>query len=840
MDLPTCPACGQSVIDDDAVHCPFCDAPMSGKPTATSPQPAPAKQAPAPGDAPTPSGGGAKAAAAPDKTSDAASGTDDADPFDIDSTVGKNVIPIRPNPSKGRSVKVVCPMCDTPGYISRKAAGRDVRCCNSNCMVPVFTAPASHSDERPVVEDVGESSGQSKAVIGGIVGVAVVLVAGLGWFFLSGNKSQDINGQLGTGPSMLNGSDKTGQQDDGSDNTNTKQTNVVQQPRETPLSELKVPAIKQMVNAAREKKNNRSKAFCRQMCAESFAYFGDAQRLSEQLQQLVKVGPRQRYYQIRPQTVVAWRQLQDGDEVAARQWADRAWSVASDLPNFGRVPLDLATALAAVLVRLDRVDDAKRLIADHNSSKEDGQLSAAIEMRRGYEFAKQGLPLRRSLTSWNEPQSVAVTVVLAAHGHFDLARDWARQTSVGTTRDECLQIWAQCVAHAASANKKPELLEMLAPVAGEMDAAGRARLYAGVATLQLDCGDQQRAAQSLKSAADALESLKLPAVLKMPDTRGILNLKLPDLVPLVSAAVAATEVSRAHALSKNEEAAWQALTKAIQFCAGIAPPRFEVNEQVQLVQQSGDLLASQLQMELSLDNADKGRVAARNYRKAIQNIAAASARSFQLQVQLLQQATGWGMHKRIWDIIGDSATDDSQRSPLMYTSLPFFVRAEFVRNGDADTAKQIVQAVRSLRQKRIPQPQDDLELTARVYVANKKLREAAQMLEADQDVNDEWKQRLCLDLIDSVMRTESVEAAQTFVQALKNPLWRELLLAEITAIATRNGQGTAMWKFAHEAKLAPTELVTVYRSLLIGISQLPAPTETPAAPEAANSKQPAQ
>ncbi|MCC6972369.1 MAG: hypothetical protein IT434_19305, partial [Phycisphaerales bacterium] len=28
MDLPTCPSCGQSVLDDDAEECPFCGGAM--------------------------------------------------------------------------------------------------------------------------------------------------------------------------------------------------------------------------------------------------------------------------------------------------------------------------------------------------------------------------------------------------------------------------------------------------------------------------------------------------------------------------------------------------------------------------------------------------------------------------------------------------------------------------------------------------------------------------------------------------------------------------------------------------------------------------------------------
>ena len=37
MDLRFCPACNQSVLDDDATDCPFCGASMSGKPGAAAP-----------------------------------------------------------------------------------------------------------------------------------------------------------------------------------------------------------------------------------------------------------------------------------------------------------------------------------------------------------------------------------------------------------------------------------------------------------------------------------------------------------------------------------------------------------------------------------------------------------------------------------------------------------------------------------------------------------------------------------------------------------------------------------------------------------------------------------
>ena len=130
---------------------------MSGKPVAGGPQQAPQRKSQTPAASVPEAVSRPSASSA--KTSDDPGEVDEADPFDIDSTADKNVIPIRPKPSQGRSVKVVCPMCDTPGFIAKKAAGRDVRCCNSNCMVPVFTAPAIAADPRAAADEVSESSG---------------------------------------------------------------------------------------------------------------------------------------------------------------------------------------------------------------------------------------------------------------------------------------------------------------------------------------------------------------------------------------------------------------------------------------------------------------------------------------------------------------------------------------------------------------------------------------------------------------------------------------------------------------------------------------------------------
>jgi len=118
MDLPTCPSCGQSVLDDDATDCPFCGASMSSaaKSKAAGGKPAPQK-------------------ATPKKQP-----TND-DPFAIEQApTSKKVVLCSRKPMKGRLHRVVCPMCDTQGFIPQAAIGRQVKCANTECLVPIFTA----------------------------------------------------------------------------------------------------------------------------------------------------------------------------------------------------------------------------------------------------------------------------------------------------------------------------------------------------------------------------------------------------------------------------------------------------------------------------------------------------------------------------------------------------------------------------------------------------------------------------------------------------------------------------------------------------------------------------
>ncbi|HEV8001753.1 MAG TPA: hypothetical protein VGP63_17845, partial [Planctomycetaceae bacterium] len=183
MDLPSCPSCRQSVLDDDAEVCPFCGAPMKGGSAAPAGRPVarPATAAPRPATRPEtkgPSSAGLKpslpagAAAPPAKSAKAGAAMSQAapsgpsaakvapgksvaarattnpsldakpapsppggatglfdeggDPLDVKTTLGRNAIPASKQKTKSRPHKITCPMCETVGYIPQSAAGKEV------------------------------------------------------------------------------------------------------------------------------------------------------------------------------------------------------------------------------------------------------------------------------------------------------------------------------------------------------------------------------------------------------------------------------------------------------------------------------------------------------------------------------------------------------------------------------------------------------------------------------------------------------------------------------------------------------------------------------------------
>ncbi|HID23465.1 MAG TPA: hypothetical protein EYP14_13855, partial [Planctomycetaceae bacterium] len=481
MDLPTCPSCGQSVLDDDVTDCPFCGAPMQGgKPGRVAPkgsaQPAAAQpSAAAPGAGrPTPGKPArAKPAAAP---AGKKAEEDDEEVISFDGAALRQAIPLARKPARGRMMRVVCPMCDTPGFASEDAAGKDVKCVNPQCLVPIFKAPElkkkkPEQDEQPE-EPAGDLSlGAKLAIAVAVLGV----VGGAGWFFFlkespkpgPQNPSQQT-AQTASPSAVEAAADQApesgaGAQAEGPPTTGT-QPKEKQSPAQSAApavpqidpAEVTPLALAKMVQAARRRENNRSKPFCRQLAAKAYAQVGNIEEAKHQIEQLRLVGKDVPYYQIGAWVAIAWSQLELGDEAGAVESVEAAWKLKDRIPSFGQTGADAAIDLAVPLIVVDRLDDARGMLGEHLGQSTQGELSALLRMvyqDRSYDVdeALQRLPV----VPWRHPEWVSVAIELVARGYVAKAFPWANAAPETDTQADTLAVWAAALVRQAVAEGQP-------------------------------------------------------------------------------------------------------------------------------------------------------------------------------------------------------------------------------------------------------------------------------------------------------------------------------------------------------------------------------------------------
>ena len=475
MDLPKCAACGQSVLDDDVVSCPFCGAAMAGSSgsstatTAASSRPAASGQR---------TGRKESAEVPPDDRSKAVD-----DPFDsISAQSAVNVIACAPRKTKSRTHRIVCPMCDTPGYIPRTAAGRQVRCCSSECMVPVFTAPGptEQQDQRVPVRISDEAIRQedqlrrptkprSPMVIYGVLG-GVLLMLGIGlkiYLDNSGNDEQ-FNKPLNL-VLPLDDSEEAAvhlsENGPGSGGVDTADLTT----REGAGSRF-VPL---MIRAARTG-INRDKPLCRRQTAAALLKLGRMEEADREFAQLLVVA-RQRnrkddYYRILPRLQQYWRSIRQGDGQAGDKFLAAALEDSSTIPTRGLPAVQSSISLATVLVSEGRIEQAAQLLAQHDYdptvAMETDDLARSVwdALTTSLNLAGRISPPPGRGRLWEDPLATAVAVELGLHEQWTPAVNWALYQTVPGVQGDVLAESARQLVYSEAAGDVLKSLQDVIPV----------------------------------------------------------------------------------------------------------------------------------------------------------------------------------------------------------------------------------------------------------------------------------------------------------------------------------------------------------------------------------------
>ncbi len=816
MDFAICPSCGQSVLDDDAEDCPFCGSSMKAKPGQVKPAPKPAAKAPAAAAASEKPAAGKPAASRP-----AAKPADDDDsPFSAAEQAEK-LVPVAqasPAPTKGKTHEVRCPMCETVGYVPKAAIGKPVKCANPKCLVPVFEVPPEPEAPPPPPPPT-----RNNLVPIAIVTVVVVGVLGGAAYFLAMQPSTPAPVVTQIDPDILKSMNGDSDQPKNAGTpkpavTPAKPDQPVEAVQATPAKEWIDKALKQMVDSSTAlRSQNRSKPFCRQQAAIGYALAGDLTAAGAQVDQLLKVGQEVPYYSIPCQTAIAWQELSAGATDAAVKSVAKAFQETSRLPKVGRSQLEDASGLAAVLVATGRTEDALKLLNQRQKSTLDAETAAALQMvRAARTFDLDEWYANRPLSMWVAPQSAATVASLVAHGKDDDAWKFSEQQTSADAKADCVVELCRQLALQGRSQPPDALIKKL-------ESHGPAVIIRGLAVHAL--GLRVRAPEAdvaayVQKAAEIAQSLTPPVEPALPDTKGVIELKLPAPAPLVQSAVALGQLCQLQAAAGQPVPAAATLEKSLQFARGMSPALDVVVTLAQQTQRtSAGVLQNQLRQELKLKTDDDARLTTNAYRRNVDQLDAAARHSTALQAEILQRAVEWGLADAVWDIVSLRTTDDevARRVNFMTTGVPAVLVEAFRRGNQTEKLNALLALWKQLQQSDAP-AQPELVLIEELLAAGE-TTQAARQLSAMESVNtrrDEWAHVLAAQQV----KKHGAAAAFAFIAQLNDIILREECYELSASLATVKGEAADVWRQV-QAVNAATEKVALCRGLVAGLTGVP-------------------
>lgn len=830
MDLPSCPSCGQSVLDDDAEDCPFCGASMSGKPGAK------------PATASTSDNKPAGPKKRQSKQADSEKSSSD-DPFDLASPVTRKVVQLLPKPAKGKVHRIVCPMCETTGFQSKKAAGREVRCSNKECLVPIFTAPSLEGEEKPEVASAAAAdtsateSEPKKLSIGAYIGIAVaaaLILGGGAIYFTSEPAEKELTAEEqlalkrgGSSPVTPDTPDQVAPPVDSgpTDTVPVEQSGSNTGRKGPPVAEMRETALRLMEHTSLQRDRNQRKPFCRRLTAEAFALAGDFDAVQQQLTQLDKVGPQLKYYRILPLVQVAWKQLESGNAAGATASVQEALPLVADLPAFGTLATDTVTELSTLLVAMDRAPEAIALLNKRNDS---GSLGQFLESRsRSESTSQQPFDVAvsiRPVTGWSAPQWVSVVVSLTTRGMSEKALAFATSAPDQVKVVDCLSGWAEASLIVAGDDGP---LESIGRAIQSLDRTAQSRIHSRCALTLHSLGKPALATAPLSRAKELLPSPGEPFTIDLQRLKSGAELDLPDAQPVRRAVLAAAELAHAQAVLDNSEDAWNSTLQAMNLARTMAPALPVAEKPFAEIKQRGEAaIIEELKSLRNLLTDDEARIAYQNYRNRSRQLLNAAQERLTLQEQVLTEVLDWGFADQIWDEIrnrSDEVNAGPAHEPWFDTNLVKALYNSFRVTGQNDKASAVESAVTKPRLDNLSSPRvvAFVQATQKAMSSTPEVGAAvlASFLRAHNEESDKrWQQETMLRLVSRLVSADRHRDALKLIAAIQDVQTRELAYELAGQEITARGHRVEVFDYARTADIIPPERIALLRGF---IGQLP-------------------
>ncbi len=823
MDLPTCPHCGQSVLDEDVDECPFCGESMSAKPSGKKkkkPQPAPAP----PAEKPAAEKAATKTETKrPAPTSKAAG---EEEPFAVDKVAMSGAIPLRPKPTKGRTYKVVCPMCETPGYTSPKAGGREVKCANPKCLVPIFTCP--EPPPAPVEESPPEPAGLSTTQLGLISVVAFAAIGAGIWFFVL-PKHATPPSPNGVNPLATNNNNPTPTETKDNEIKPQPKPPVPVQPAGPDLAKLREEAPERMIRISQQtggRLKNRNKPLSVHWIALAYAQMGELEKAEDQMDRLSKFGDDEPHYRVLPWVEIGWKQRER--EESAKAAADKALQFAQDIPASLQESWNEAVSLSALLVTLNRTAETRPLMQRNLGDADDQELWRNImSVSLDRTFNLEAAQAHRPVILPANPAWSGVVWQLVFHDAPATALDWAKSAPSLAAQSEALIAWGEAVVAKSLMEKRPADTKSLDASIAELPGSDWqpvviARAYARMGQRYAAAGNQAQAEASLKTAQTALASLRKSKPMPTPGMKDLYEAKFPSMQPEETAAAATFEVARLQSSLNQTDAAGQSIQQGLSILRSLAPSPTAALKLQRDVKISGDFVRSDLQNALSINSDDEARRAFRTYQQKVNELKDRADARFALQVSLLSQAAQWKLADKVQaEILQTPAADAGASEPYLETALPWVVLEE-LHGQDSAQAGALQAKLKEHRQTK-PAGLALVENSIR-WMKGNQIATLAEKLGGRMEALPETKRRRwILRLGSQTVLAGQTEKALSFVRVLfkRDPFMGEDAAELISALATKNGDGETVWRELERQTWTPTQQIAAYRGFVAAIEPPP-------------------
>jgi len=675
MELAICPTCKQSVLDDDAVECPFCGSPMK---SGTAP-PRPTSSATGK-TSPAGSSKGNKGGVVPAKPAE-------DDPFGVDPATTAKAVPLSLRPVAGKSFEVRCPMCETVGYASTKVQGHAVRCCNPQCLVPVFTVKAPKREEPPPPPPVPPKS-PLPVYLG--CGLALAGLAGGLLYYLNSIKAPE---QLPPLPPVAR-SERSGTTETEDPGTEIAGQPAPEQTPADPVAERAVD-LKDSVNRAIEaslKAPAAKKSFARRLAALAMVHAGDRPAAEDQLNQLRRVSAQSPYEVIPPLALATWRFHQEGspERAAALEELKRH---APQLPKRGRFAIESGLATATLQASAGDAAGARDTLAAHRAAPRVEQLAALLQLvNLDGTFDLDARQPGRLAGDWQAPLETGLTLQLCQQGRWEAAEAWARQLSDPLARDESLLAFAELGARRVLSQQTPGDLASIQAVGESLSPIGKIRLATRLAAVQSSVGQDPETQKLLATAKILLGGLSVAPPPRLPTLKSVFDSKTPDAIQPQQVGRACQEQARVQLDLKQPEEAWKTLKIGLTHLRGAGPGLLAIRKlrsRAEGTEVEG--LRRELKRILALANDDQVQRELTRFRQKTEELERAAQVRFRGQIDLLAAALEMGLAEPAWKEIleMDGQQGDDDRDPVLSSALPPLAALAFERAGKQEQAQSI-------------------------------------------------------------------------------------------------------------------------------------------------------